>query len=294
MRNITMNAKKLINGLLNVFCWVTGIGLFVLLLQIFCFASFKIPSDSMEPALSPGDKILVNKLTMGARLFDVAASLRNEDINIHRVPSLGKLKRNDVIVFNFPYPCRWDSISFDVMKYYVKRCVALPGDTLEIRKGFFRVKGYQGILGNEAAQQRISSLPDNGREGIVMGTFPYSGELNWTVKEFGPLPVPAKGQIVKLDHVTGLLYAQLINWEQKRKITMRGDTVLLGDSVMNTYQFRENYYFVAGDNSENSQDSRYWGLLPEKYIVGKATTIWKSEDPYTKKIRWERVWSKIK
>lgn len=289
-----MNIKKIVNGFLNLFCWISGIGLFALILQVFCFASFKIPSDSMEPALVSGDQILVNKLTMGARLFDVAASLRSEDINIYRMPTFGKLKRNDVIVFNFPYPCRWDSISFDVMKYYVKRCVALPGDTLEIRKGFFRVKGQEGILGNEVAQQRIASLPDTGREGIVMETFPYSGELRWTVKEFGPLPVPAQGQIVKLDHVTGLLYGQLINWEQKRKITMRGDTVLLGDSVMNTYQFRENYYFVAGDNSENSQDSRYWGLLPEKYIVGKATVIWKSEDPYTQKVRWERVWSRIK
>lgn len=66
-----MNIKKIVNGFLNLFCWISGIGLFALILQVFCFASFKIPSDSMEPALVSGGKILVNKLTMEAGLFKV-------------------------------------------------------------------------------------------------------------------------------------------------------------------------------------------------------------------------------
>ncbi len=118
-----------------VFCMV----LILFLVQLFCFTSFKIPSDSMEPVLKDGDRILVNKMIKGARLFNVFAALDNEDFTIHRMPGWGNFKRNDILVFNFPYQQnRWDSIRMDVMQYYVKRCIALLGDILEISGGFYK------------------------------------------------------------------------------------------------------------------------------------------------------------
>ena len=69
--------------------------------------------------------------------------------------------------------------------------------------------------------------------------------------------------------------------------------VYLGDSLIKEYRFEENYYFVGGDNMEYSEDSRYWGVLPEPYIVGVATRIWKSVDKSTEKIRWDRVMKKV-
>lgn len=279
---------------LTLFCWA---GVLLLLwgsLQILCFTTFKIPTDSMEPSLLAGDKIVVNKLIQGARLFDVFAALRNEDVAIYRTPSIGTLKRNDVLVFNFPYQeGRWDSIRLDVMQYYVKRCVALPGDTLEIRNGFFRIRGNDDVVGNKLAQKRISMIRDHTSQRIVMHTFPWNETLNWTIKEFGPLPIPRRGQIVHLDSVTWLLYRQLIGWEQKKRLRKDGNRITLGDSVINQYRFKENYYFVAGDKAENSQDSRYWGMLPEPYIVGKATLIWNSIDRATGKTKWNRVLKKI-
>lgn len=125
---------RFINRLLNLFLIICGAVLGWILLQITCIASFIIPSDSMAPALLPGDNILVNKCVMGGRIFNVWDALEDKDVNISRLPGWGKLKRNDVVVFNFPYlESRWDSIAFRVMKYYVKRCVALPGDTFEIK-----------------------------------------------------------------------------------------------------------------------------------------------------------------
>lgn len=281
---------KMVDFIFLMFCLM--IVLFIV--QLFCFTSFKIPSDSMEPALKDGDRILVNKLIKGARLFNVFSALNNEEVAIYRMPGLGSLKRNDVLVFNFPYQMnRWDSIRMDVMQYYVKRCIALPGDTLEIRGGFYKIRGCDEQVGNYKAQQQLASLQDPKQYGVVVGTFPYDKKLNWTIREFGPLPIPKRGQEVTMNRTNFLLYRQLISWEQKRKLRMKDGLVLLGDSVILQYRFQKNYYFVSGDNMPNSQDSRYWGMLPEEYIVGKATRIWYSEDKYTGKTCWERVMKKI-
>ena len=84
-----------------------------------------------------------------------------------------------------------------------------------------------------------------------------------------------------------------ITREQKKKLTLHGDSVLLGDSVIHNYRFCENYYFVSGDKMVNSKDSRYWGLLPEPFIVGRAWLVWKSVSPNTGKMRWKRIFKRI-
>ena len=291
------NLKWFIDKLMNLFLIICGVVLFWVLLQITIIASFKIPSDSMEPVLIAGDNILVNKCVMGGRLFNIWDALEDKEINIYRLPSLGKIKRNDVVVFNFPYlEQRWDSIAFRVMKYYVKRCVALPGDTFEIKRGHYKVHGCTSALGNVEAQDRLMQIIERGREGdygIVMSGYPYSDIVNWNIVSFGPLYLPAKGDVIEMSSKHVALYRNAIEWEQKKKLFLRGDTILLNDSVIRTYRFKENYYFVAGDKVMNSQDSRYWGLLPERFIVGKAVRIWKSVDRETDKIRWNRIFKKI-
>lgn len=282
--------KKLLSMFLNL---IFGICLLLFLLfvgQLFCFASFKIPSNSMEPVLEDGDRIFVNKMILGARLFNVFAALENKDISINRMPALGELSRNDILVFNYPYMDKsQDSIRFDVNQYYVKRCIALPGDTLEIKNGFYKIRGFYGKLGNYQAQECISRMQNPQRNGVVERTFPYDKKLGWTVKKMGPLPIPKKGQIVKIDRSTYFLYRQLISWEQKMKVRLEDDRVFLNDSLIYFYHFRRNYYFVSGDNMINSKDSRYWGMLPEEYVVGKAVCIWYSQDKYTRRVRRERI-----
>ena len=105
--------------------------------------------------------------------------------------------------------------------------------------------------------------------------------------------LPAKGSVIGMNPETRLLYRNVIEWEQKKKLTLHGDSVLLGDSVIHNYRFCENYYFVSGDKMVNSKDSRYWGLLPEPFIVGRAWLVWKSVSPNTGKMRWKRIFKRI-
>ena len=173
-----------------------------------------------------------------------------------------------------------------ILKYYIKRCVGIPGDTLSIRNGFLHVKGIQTPLGNMDSQKGIAAT-EKFQDGIFR-SFPFDSIIGWNIKDLGPLYIPAKGDSVTLDHTNFRLYKKLIKWEQQGSLQYKNSTVLLNGTPINGYRFRKNYYFMAGDKGLNSQDSRYWGLLPEEYIVGKAWIIWKSVDPYTDKFRWDR------
>ena len=263
------------------------------LMQTTAVCTFRIPTDSMQPTLQPGDNILVNKSIMGARIFDIWEAAEEKEVEIYRLPGLGKVKRNDVLVFHYPYPHKNDSLSMHLLKYYVKRCIALPGDTMGIHQGHYYIKGIDEQVGNVDAQKRIARLDKDAARGIVMETYPWDKYINWTIQDFGPLHVPARGQTVAMDSTAVKLYRKLIEWEQKKPMTRNGNKVYLGDSLIQEYRFRENYYFMGGDHMENSKDSRYWGLLPEPYIVGVATRIWKSVDKYTDEVRWDRVMKQI-
>ena len=282
-----------VDNLLSLSSYIGVLAIVVFLLQITTIASFRIPTDSMQPTLQPGDNILVNKSIMGARIFDIWEAAEDKEVEIHRLPGLGKVKRNDVLVFHYPYPHKNDSLSMHLLKYYVKRCIALPGDTMGIRSGHYYIKGMDEPIGNVEAQERIARLDKEDTRGIVMNTYPWDKYIDWTIQDFGPLHVPARGQTVAMDSTAMKLYRKLIEWEQKKLMTREGNKVYLGDSLIQEYRFKENYYFVGGDYMENSKDSRYWGLLPEPYIVGVATRIWKSVDKSTRKIRWDRVMKKI-
>ena len=126
-----------------------------------------------------------------------------------------------------------------------------------------------------------------------MKGFPYGGDVDWDMKDFGPLYIPKAGERISMNRLNQVLYKNVIEWEQDKKLEAKGDSILLGDILITEYRFKENYYFVAGDKVFNSQDSRYWGLLPEPYIVGVATWIWKSVDPVTNKVRWDRILKRI-
>ena len=192
------NIAKWVDRGINVCFYLCLLVVAYVVLQVFVVTSFSIPSDSMEPTLLPGDKILVEKCATGARLFDLPAALAREEVKIYRVPGWRKFRRNDVLVFNFPYrEGRWDSIAFDVTKYFVKRCIALPGDTVEIRGGYYHLRGVDAPVGNLQAQAQVAALTEADTMRVVLDSYPWDKTLGWTIQHFGPLAVPRRGQTVR-------------------------------------------------------------------------------------------------
>lgn len=292
-KKIRFIATKIINTSEHIFYILITIIVAFVFLQVFFFSTFKIPSNSMTPALESGDNVLVCKPILGARIFNIFASMRHQQTKIYRIPGLREIQQNDILVFNFPCPNNWDTMEMHILKYYVKRCVGLPGDSLIIENGLFKIKGHICLLGNSYAQRSIVGMETECIEKGSFYTFPYDTGLMWNIKDFGPLYIPKEGDIISMDPLNYLLYKKLIEWEQQTSLVEKDSAIYLNNVKIDTYQFKKNYYFMAGDNSLDSQDSRYWGLLPEEYIVGKAWLIWKSIDPYSGEFRWKRLFKLI-
>jgi signal peptidase I len=273
-------------------CFCFGVLLVALLLAIivrlFVFSSFKIPTASMEPAILAGDYILVNKLAYGARIPKNLKFMEGGKFETFRVKGFTHVKRNDIIVFNFPYTRR-NHLGWDLNLYYVKRCVAIPGDTFYIDNGIYRVKNCPDTLGNYRKQLKFSQRSNEKIKPVIFRCFPFDKEFGWNVKHFGPLYVPRAGDEIAIDRHNIKLYRNLIRYETDKPVRLANDTVYLGKEIIHSYRFRQNYYFMSGDHVTDSKDSRYWGLLPEDHIVGKAAIIWKSENMKTGKQRWKRI-----
>ena len=227
--------------------------------RIFIAERFIIPSESMSPTLVPGDKVWVNKLLYGARIYKSFDFEDHAPLKCFRMPGLRKIRSGDVICFNYPLGYdKWTKIEFKINYVYCKRVVGTPGDTIGIKDGVTWNSNYNGIIGVQDNQLAIQNTPDS----ILwrtkfMATMPFTRPM-WTMKNFGPLYVPEKGVTIELDSVGRAIYGPVIEYE----------TGSWPDDEVCSHTFRHDYYFAFGDNSLDSNDSRYWGFIPEEFIIG--------------------------
>lgn len=284
--------KKILKNILQYFLAVIISLAIALMLRVFAVDFYSIPSDSMRPALEPGDFIMVNKLCYGARMYRNFDFLEDgTEPQTYRVKGYSNVEHNDVIVFNYPYLKKRDSIKMNLSVFYVKRCIALPGDTLKAVNGYYEVNGKQGF-GNIEGQKTLSSL--EGFEGIYRYTIsPTNKAYQWDVKDFGPILIPAKGSSIEITADILGLYMRQIVYETKGVIRIDEGQVYLNDQLLTRYTFTRNWYFMAGDNVLNSQDSRYIGFVPEEFLVGKVARILTAKDKESGKYRWSRFFKKV-
>jgi len=127
--------------------------------------------------------------------------------------------------------------------------------------------------------------------------FPYNPVYGWNEDNYGPIWIPVKGAVVKLDTANLCLYERIISVYEHNKLRVDGSTIYINNEAATSYKFKMNYYWMMGDNRHNSADSRYWGFVPEDHIVGKPKFIWLSLDKEAKglkSIRWSRMFMKAK
>ena len=389
------------------------------------FQPYIIPTGSLEKSLLIGDFLFVSKFHYGARiptttiafpmvhdtlpLVNSRSYLNKPQLPYLRLPRIQKIKRNDIVVFNWPA----DTVRrffvkeagvkkpLDKKSNYVKRCVGIAGDTLEIVGGFVHINGVKNILPERARvlfnfkaynskgvssrklldlgirdfyrKFRIENISQNsyaqltpyllGTQDNSQGNFivitshkglpielvrslglrvseilEKSKDLNLTIKEaenlkkqnfidsiiqknqkiktpnssffpnkipfdwnndnFGPIFIPKAGAPVDLNLDNLPLYKKIIVDYEKNKLETDGNTILINGKKSSQYKFKMNYYWMMGDNRHRSEDSRYWGFVPEDHIVGKPVFIWFSIDGINDgirnwKIRWDRVFSTV-
>jgi signal peptidase I len=126
--------------------------------------------------------------------------------------------------------------------------------------------------------------------------FPHDPHLRWNVDNYGPIIIPKKGWTVKLDSMNFAVYRRAIQVYENNKVELVGHDIIINGKKTNTYTFKMNYYWMMGDNRHNSEDSRFWGFVPEDHIVGKALFTWMSIDSskaFLRNIRWDRVFKGI-
>ena len=208
--------------------------LVVFLLRSFAYEPFRIPSASMMPTLLRGDFVLVEKFRYG---------IRNPFTNNVIYPT-SQVKRGDIVVFKYP-----ENTNID----YIKRIIGLPGDTVRYDRGTFYVRPAGATEFTRLDAQKDEVQPYLERDEVYPSEYGIVGTENLL------------GYKHKIMHDAGVLPRESF-YEQP-------GGVVLGNEY-GEWTVPEGQYFAIGDNREHSRDSRFWGFVPDSYVVGRAVCIW--------------------
>jgi len=355
--------------------WVSSIAFAIIaatIVHTYVMQPYTIPTSSLEKTLLIGDFLFVSKFHYGARVpmttvaapmvhdtlpfVKIRSYLNKPQLPYLRFPAIQKIKQNDIVVFSWPVDTveqffkrtnRRIRKPIDKKSNYVKRCVGIAGDSLEIRDGYVYINGKKNELPERAklqfyydvntggTQLSVKSLKtryhvrEGGRlqdgnyilnlasddakrlknnpsvKGMVRkispkgegeSVFPNVRSLNWNKDFFGPIYIPKKDATVAINAETLPLYKQIIVEYEKNKLEVNNGQIMINGQPADKYTFKQDYFWMMGDNRHNSEDSRYWGFVPADHIVGKPVFIWFSWNSDGKglgKVRWERLFTTV-
>ncbi len=254
--NINKKKKKYIKNIyiLNIFIEIFPILFFIFLIKSFIYEPFRIPSASMMPTLLIGDFILVNKF-----IYNIKNPLNNNTIININNPNY-----NDIVVFQYPLNKKIN---------YIKRIIGLPGDKIiynTYSKKIKIIKSFKKKYNKNIVKYSKNKI-SNFIEEIIYNNG-YIKEYFWENKNINKNKKKNSRLIILI--------------EKKEYIKNKNHNILL---IPNFYLIKKNkqilewivpknMYFVMGDYRDNSEDSRYWGFVDKKLLIGKAEYIWMSID----------------
>ncbi len=312
------------------------------LIRTFMLEAYTIPTSSMEKSLLVGDYLFVSKLSYGPRVphtpiaFPFAHHTLPLTENVksyvewislphYRFPGIRSISNNDVVVFNHPA----DPIErpVDKRENYIKRALAIPGDTFELREAkvyingevlpdppdaqhFYRVDSEEPLssrrlsrlgitdfarqrpgtylmamtqeaassMANSRGVTNVSKRIENKGE-AQSHVFPHDKAYPWNQDNMGPLYVPQKGATVEINTDNIVLYERIISKYEGNDLEVTENAIFVNNEKTTSYTFEMDYYWMVGDYRHNSEDSRYWGFVPEDHIVGRAMFVWLSLSP---------------
>ena len=258
-----------------------------------------------------------------------------------------------MVVFNYPVNDHYNQRKsgeyhpMDLKTHYIKRCVAIAGETIEIKATQVYINGEEQenpplmqheyfVRTNESIRERVFEnfninpynsvtrypegysvlMPSSVAEEFEKLSFVESVTLQlipedrseqniypdaryfpWNRDFFGPLTVPARGMTIEVNEENLAMYGSTIsNYEGHDSVEIDIDKLKINGEEVSEYTFLKDYYFMMGDNRHASDDSRYWGFVPEDNIVGEASFIWMSWDTngsFFNKVRWSRLFDGI-
>jgi signal peptidase I len=164
----------------------------------------------------------------------------------------------------------------------------MQGDQPNVYYMTLTEKAKNDLMKSGIARQVVPTVNYQAGGGAV---FPYDIRHNWTRDNYGPIWIPKKGASLQLTADNYSLYERAIRVYEHNEFEMKDGKFFLNGKEVSSYTFKMNYYWMMGDNRQGSQDSRYWGFVPEDRVVGKAWLIWFSWDGGP---RWSRLFKTVK
>ena len=240
-----------------------------LVLNSFVLASFEVPTGSMENEIMAGDFLLVNKFVFGGTT-PRTIPFTNIRLPAMKLPSFWEPERGDVIVFIFPG--MQAEVQPREFAYYLKRAIAVAGDTLEIHHRLVSVNGKQ-IQNPRNIKYNLGARPPEWADPRI---FPPGAP--WNEDNYGPIRIPKKGDVVPLNGANVPAWQVFIEREGHSADRVDGDVYVDGQKA-DSYTVERDYVFGMGDNRDNSLDSRFWGFIPKDDIIGSPLIVYWSWNP---------------
>jgi len=243
-----------------------------LIIKTFLIETSRVPTGSMEKTIWVGDFLFVNKFIYGSS-SPRSIPFTNVSLPYFQMPALREPRRGDIVVFE--YPGDRDELVSRELSNYVKRCIGIPGDTIEVVD---KVVFVNGIEAPRAPQIQYLSVDVTPKGVVRQDIFPKGSKFN--EDNYGPVVVPRKGDVINLTLDNVEAWRTIIDREfGKRVVSVENDQIMIDGKPVKSYALTKDYYFMMGDNRDDSADSRFWGFVPRDKIVGEAFMIYWSWDP---------------